>query len=528
MNMLRNLEKRILDLDAQASVVQQRHIRFDDNKTILYTPNNEVKIYEPSPTGSAFHRDIDRCRLVLGQYGSGKTTMCLQEIVRRAVAMPAWFNGTIRKSKWAIIRNTSGELVTTTLQSWLMWFGDLGMIEKRQKPVLTYEHAFNDDYGRIELELIFLALDRDDDIRKLKSLEITGCYFNELSEIPKAAFDHITSRLRYPSQDFCPEEYWSGIIADTNPPDTDHWIYKLFEEQRLPGFKIFKQPPGLLSDADGKLLQLADGRYIDNPDHDNYKHLKNKDYYSDAAIGKDMEYIKVYCLGQYGSLRTGKVVYPDYNDDLHSCDDLSPIPGLPLYVGQDFGLTPAAVVIQFTPRGQLLILKEYISEDMSINTFAENILIPGIKQDFPGYTVKCIYADPAGEARNQAFDELSCIGVMRTLGLNVYSADTNDLEARLNAVKFFLNRMVDGKPSLLLDRKNAPTIRKGFIKDYYFRKIKAAGEERYHIEPVKNSASHPHDAVQYVALAFAGNNIEKLNDKPKEKMEFLQTFRWSN
>jgi len=526
--MLRNLEKRIIDLDAQASVVQQIHISFEGNKTILYTPNNGVKIYEPSPTGCNFHSSNDRVRLVCGQYGSGKTTMCIQDIPRRAAQMPAWFNGTIRKSKWAIIRNTSGELVTTTLQSWLMWFGDLGMITKRQKPVLTYEHAFNDEHGRIEIELIFLALDRDDDIRKLKSLEITGCYFNELSEIPKAAFDHITSRLRYPSQDFCPEEYWSGIIADTNPPDNDHWLYKTFEEQSLPGFRIFKQPPGLLMDTDGKLLQREDGRYIDNPDHDNYKHLKNKDYYSDAAIGKDMEYIKVYCLGQYGSLRTGKVVYPDYNDDLHSMSDLQPIPGLPLYFGQDFGLTPAAVIVQFTPRGQLLILREYLSEDMSVNTFAENILIPGIKRDFPGYKLEIGDADPAGDARNQAFDELTCIGVMRSLGLNVVAADTNNLEPRLNAVRFFLTRMVDGKPSLLVSREHCPTIRKGFIKDYYFRKIRAAGEERYHIEPVKNSCSHPHDALQYVALRFAGSHVQAMQDKPKNNNDFLPVFNWSN
>ena len=523
--MLRSIEKRLQNLNDKVSTGLQRHVLFDENKTIILTPYGE-KIYVPSNTGNAFHSSNDRCRLVLGQYGSGKTTMCIQDIPRRASEMPAWFNGTIRKSKWAIIRNTSGELMTTTLQSWLMWFGDLGMIEKRQKPVLTYEHAFNDDKGRIELELIFLALDRDDDIRKLKSLEITGCYFNELSEIPKAAFDHITSRLRYPSQDFCQADYWTGIIADTNPPDTDHWIYKTFEEQQLMGHKIFKQPPGLLMDDKGTLIKRDDGRYIDNPDHDNYQHLKNKNYYSDAAIGKDMEYIKVYCLGQYGSLRTGKVVYPEYNDDLHSVNDLLPIQGLPLYIGQDFGLTPSAVVVQFTARGQLLLLKEYTSEDMSINTFTENVLIPGISRDFPGFKIAAVEADPAGDARNQVFNELSCIGVMRTLGLNVNAASTNDPDSRQNAVRFFLTRMVDGKPSFMMDRKNCPTVRKGFIKDYYFKLIKAVGSERYKTEPEKNYASHTHDALQYVSMPFAGSNVTKINEKPGSNYKPLPSFQW--
>lgn len=525
--MLRNIEKRLNNLTEKLNSVENIHIKFEGDNTIIYTPYG-VKIYEPSNTGRDFHNSNDNCRLVLGEYGSGKTTMCLQEIPKKAAAMPPWFNGTIRKSKWAIIRNTSGELMTTTLQSWLMWFGELGMIDKRQKPVLTYEHAFNDEYGRIEIELIFLALDRDDDIRKLKSLEITGCYFNELSEIPKAAFDHITSRLRYPSQDFCRDNYWSGIIADTNPPDTDHWIYKLFEEQQLHSHRIFKQPPGLLMDSDGTLIKRDDGRYIDNPHHDTYKHLKNKNYYSDAAIGKDMEYIKVYCLGQYGSLRTGKVVYPEYNDDLHSMNDLLPITGLPLYIGQDFGLTPAAVIMQFTSRGQLLILKEYTSEDMSINTFTENVLIPGISKDFPGFKIASIEADPAGDARNQAFNELSCIGVMRSLGLNVYPASTNDPDSRHNAVRFFLTRLVDGKPSLVLDRKNCPIIRKGFIKDYYFKLLKTIGSERYKNEPEKNYASHSHDAVQYCALKFAGSNVSKITDSNASKYEPVSTFQWSN
>jgi len=526
--MLRNLANRIDQIDNMVSTVNKCHIKFVGNSTVIQSDDNEVKTYEPSTTGINFHSCDDRIRLVLGQYGSGKTTLCLQEIVRRACQMPAWHNKSIRKSRWGVIRNTSGELYTTTLQSWLMWFGDLGMVYKRQKPVLTYDHSFNDEHGRVELELLFLALDRDDDIRKLKSLELTGCYFNELSEIPKAAFDHIMSRLRYPSEDFCRDPYWYGVIADTNPPDTDHWIYKTFEELKLPGYRIFKQPPGLLLDGEGKLIVGADRRYIDNTEHDTYRHLKNKNYYSDAAIGKDQEYIKVYCLGQYGSLRTGKVVYPDYNDDLHSVDELQPIPGLPLYVGQDFGLTPASVLLQFTPRGQLLVLSEFTSNDMSINTFTENILIPRIKIDYPEFKLASIEADPAGEARNQVIDELSCIGVMRSLGLEVYAASTNNIDSRHNAVRYFLNRMVDGNPCLIIDRKKCPTLRKGFIKGYYFKKLNIIGEERYKVEPDKNEFSHVHDALQYGALKFAGSHIESMHSKPKDNLPPFTVFNWSN
>ena len=141
----------------------------------------------------------------------GTTTAC---------SMPYWSNGR-RRARGLVIRNTSGELATsTTLQTWLQWMGDLGDVTKRRKPLLTYEHAFNDGNGIVELELIFLALDRPDDVRKLKSMEATFAYLNELSELPQNVLSHIKGRVngRYPSKSFCAEPYWSGILADTNTP----------------------------------------------------------------------------------------------------------------------------------------------------------------------------------------------------------------------------------------------------------------------------------------------------------------------
>jgi len=203
------------------SIVRQdtQHIYFDKDETRIYASDKD-KIYIPNPTGELFHADDTFVQLIMGPYGSGKSTICVNKIVRHACSMPRWKNGR-RRAKWLIIRNTSGELQSTTLQTWLQWFGDLGDIRKRQKPLLTYEHTFNDGRGLIELELVFIALDRDEDIRKLKSIEATAAYINELSEVPQAVLHHLIGRVnhRYPSQAFCSEPYWSGIIADTNPPD---------------------------------------------------------------------------------------------------------------------------------------------------------------------------------------------------------------------------------------------------------------------------------------------------------------------
>lgn len=516
---MRSLNTRLYNLEETTKLSNNQHVIFLPDKTIILSkPNN--KIYIPSKTAELFHKDETFIKLVMGPYGSGKSTMCLHEIVRRACAMPVWRNGR-RRSRWAIVRNTSGELNSTTLQSWLLWFSDLGDINKRQKPLLTYEHIFNDGKGIVELELVFIALDREDDIRKIKSLEVTGAYINELSEVPSGALSHFKGRVnhRYPSVSFCKDNYWSGIIADTNPPDTDHWIYRDFEIQGIDSYKIFHQPPGLLKNEDNEWYQ--------NPDCDNFNNI-NKNYYTLLASGQTEEFVKVYCLGEYGIVGTGKKVYPEYNDDFHSAEIVEPIQGEEINVGWDFGLTPACIVTQITPRGQLLVLKEYTSEDMGIRSFAEHVVLPSLKKDFPynpkiGFSV----ADPSGIKRDEIMAEFSAIGELNKLGITTVGASTNDIETRISSVRYFLNSMVDGKPCFLLSRKNCPILRRGFAKDYIYKRVAIVGEERYRDKPDKNMSSHPHDALQYITLELASNKMSnETNSKLKVSM-YNPTFSFS-
>ena len=507
----------------------EHHISIYDDHSKLYT-EDKPRIYIPSVTGNAFHHDDSFVRLVMGPYNSGKSTMCVHEIVKRTAQMPAWFNGR-RKARWAIVRNTSGELHSTTLQTWLTWFSDLGHIEKRQKPLLTYHHTFNDGNGLIELELIFIALDRDDDIRKIKSFEVTGVYINELSEVPKAVLSHFKGRVnyRYPSRDFCGMQYYSGIIADTNPPDIDHWIFTLFEEQGSSGHRIFRQPEGLSAVTEeeiahnqnvGKTKEICKSAkgclYVTNNICDNYEHMA-PDYYLKLAEGQSDDFIKVYCLGDYGTVSEGKVVYAEYNSDMHAVEKLEAVQGLPLTLSWDFGLSPACLVMQLTTRGQLLVLKEYQGEDMGIRSFAESIVLPELHKDFPYNTIGLSLADPAGAIHDQIYEELSCISELNTIGIPTIAASTNDIEPRLQSVRYFLNTLVDGKPRLLVSRTGCPILHKGFVRDYYYKRVAFTGDERYREVPHKNYASHLHDCLQYGCLNYAADSISKAKQANVEK-----------
>lgn len=510
---------RFAHLQESRNMAQHQHIRFDEKETIIYG-RDKNKIYIPTTTGQLFHDDTSFVKLIMGPYGSGKSTLCINEIVKSACRMPKWWNGR-RRSRWAIVRNTSGELQSTTLQTWLTWFADLGDIAKRQKPILTYEHMFNDGEGIVELELIYIALDRPDDVRKIKSLELTGVYLNELSELPFNVLSHFKGRVngRYPSRSFCAEPYWSGIIADTNPPSDSHWIYKDFEEKQTPNYKLFYQPPGLLKDADGIWQR--------NPNADNADHL-SEDYYVKLAQGQTEEFVKVYCLGKWGSVGTGKVVYPEFNSDIHAVSDIEAIQGEHVHLCWDGGLTPACAVLQMSERGQLRVLKEYIGMDMGIRTFAESVVIPGVARDFPYCKIGSSVFDPAGGARDAIVEEMSCIGELNNLGIKTEAARTNDLDARIGAVRFFLNRMIDGKPAFVLSKKGCPTLYNAFVKDYVYKQLAVPGEIRYKEKPDKNMASHISDAIQYGCLEFASDRI--MQDKqPVNKINMNNpVFRWQN
>jgi hypothetical protein len=505
-----SIARRISNIEKNRMKVFEKHIHIDNERMIINAIDGD-KVYVPTTTGKLFHLDDNFVRVIMGPYGSGKSTLSIAEIVKRACAMPVWHNGR-RRSRWGIVRNTSGELQSTTLQTWLAWFGDLGDIRKRQKPILTYEHCFNDGHGLVELELLFIALDRPEDVRKIKSLELTGCYINELSEVPKAALAHMKGRVnRYPSKAFCHEPYWSGIIADTNPPEDDHWIHQDFEDTHFDSHRLFKQPPGLIKDDDNK--------WVRNPNADNADHLPDN-YYEMLAKGQSEEFIKVFCLGEYGAVGFGRRVYPEFNPDFHAVDSLDAIQGTDLLLGWDFGLTPACVVMQLSARGQLLILKEYVADGMGIRSFAESIVMPGLLKDFPYCKVGKSVADPAGNHRSEVIEEMSCIGELSSIGIPTIAARSNLLEPRLGAVKFFLNRMIDGKPALLLDKKKCSVLFKGFVKDYVYSRIAVSGEERYKDKPNKNMASHPHDALGYGCLEVASDQItqEKMGGKPPVNM----------
>lgn len=512
-----------------------QHVRVNDDYSIEFLDSG--KVYIPSATARAFHADKSKVKHLMGPFGSGKSTMSLMDIVIISTKMVPCLDG-IRRLRGAVVRNTAGEIETSTYPSWMLWCDRLGNIKRRKKPNFVMHHTFNDGNGLIELELFFLGLDREDHLNKLKSTEFTFCYANELSELPSQLIDFMKGRLgRFPSRimlegnvaeddnEDWEAPYWHGIISDTNPPDTDHWLYKMFEITKPQNYRIFKQPPGLVKDENGL--------WIRNTKAENLKYL-SIDYYTQHVGAATEEFIKVYCCGEYGILINGKAIYPQYNDDIHSLPDIKLNPDYPLHLGWDFGLTPACVIAQHVD-GCLLLIKEFVTDYCTVEDLANLVVKPWLNQyarDMKIASSDHDPSDPASAANGGTSKQI----LDQAFGLPSLPAVTNDPINRINAVKSFITKLNHkGKPCLQLSRSGCPTLRKGFMGDYHFRKLRVTGEEKYEEKPNK---THPisdiHDAVQYVSLRINFNEQFKLRDNYSEiinatnQAELNEKNTWGN
>lgn len=196
----------------------------------------------------------------------------------------------------------------------------------------------------------------------------------------------------------------------------------------------------------------------------------------------------------------GKPVFVDYVRNFHSVvGKIEPEPGLPLLIGWDFGLTPAAIICQLVGK-QLRVLKELLEDDGSIDKLAP-VVWRYLCTEFPEWartadTSILGFCDPNMNARKDT-DERTCASVLRTNGFTRLHPGPVQWEPRRRAVESFLVRIDKGMPGLLVSRSECPVLQEGLSGGYQYPE-KYAELEPSKITPLKNRFSHPHDALQYV------------------------------
>lgn len=450
--------------------------------------------YAPPKSLSAFFTSDKFISLVVGPFGSTKTTAGILKIAYHAKKMAPCTDG-IRRSRCAWVRNTREQLRDTSIPDFMKWFPD-GVAGD----FLKTENKFLLRFDDVECEVLFRGLDDSKDVRRLLSLQLSFAVMDEFREINKDIFETLQGRLgRYPDKMMVPPRpQWGnnskgnpigGCVTDagvsnahiwgmTNPPDLESY-WETFLSNPPDNCHVTIQPGGLSPEADW-LEFLPDG------------------YYDNLMKGKDQDWIDVYVNAKFGKNLSGMPVFRSFSRDLHVAKEpLRYIKSLnhPIIIGMDAALHPAAVFGQVDYKGRLLVLAEASADGMGAINFVREKIKPVLSQRFPG-AHSIIVIDPAANARSQT-DERTVLDVLRAEGLTVRTAPTNSIQSRISAVDAYLTRVADGEPGILIDPGCTQLI--GALAGKYKYRRKTDGETED-----KPDKSHPWsdiaDSLQYLCL----------------------------
>jgi len=475
------------------------------------------KVYEPLPSITGFHASDIENRCLVGPVGSGKSTAASMEI---ALLLPRHIANTygVTKTRWCIVRNTYRELVDSTRVT----FNELFPFEEWHEGDMISNLRFPPSKGcnyPLDVEVLFRSCNRPGDVKKFKSVELTGAWVEESIEVHEDIKKMLRNRIgRYPRKS--PVRFY---IETTNPPDVEHPVYWQYDWTPLgenpvtcPRDITKRMSPWAVPGPRPKRNPLP--RFFGwwAPPHENDKNLR-PGYYDDLLrdYANDPEWIKMYVEGRPGLRVLGRVVYANFNESHHVSREFLESNESPLYMGWDnSGNFPAAVLVQLRGPLSVQILAEFYSEREGIVDFTRKVL-QMVEEQCPGHLIAAHYGDPAGGAKfARASGGLTSNAQLQfeECGIVIIPSEQG-IYARIQAVDQMLSRN-DG---VLIDPRCTRLIN-GFSGGYvYPEKMGSQGE--YLQQPLKNSYSHLHDALQYLfARLFA------VRKRVEQEMQMRQVY----
>lgn len=451
-------------------------------------------------------------RLIAGPVGSGKTTACVIELLRRSFMQSAADDG-FRYTRFAVVRQTLKQLKDTVLKDCESWLQGLGSWKVSEN---TFHVQFND----VRSEWVFIPLEDAEDQARLLSMQLTGAWLSECVEMDINILGPVSGRLgRYPSAKRG-NPVWYGIVADTNMPvEMSDWYN--FMENLPPDWQKFVQPSGLSKEAENLNYLTQTDQTSKLPLDHPVRVAQGRKYYERFVdmYGADSDWVKRYVYAQYGDDPSGSAVFrASFKSDFHIVDDTMLIPGYPLIIGQDFGRNPWSLICQCDHMGRILVHQEVPATNIGLEKHVNEKLRPALMgEKYLGYKVATV-GDPAGVAKGSIAEE-SCFDALKRLGLPAFPAPSNLIEPRLRAVETYLGRQVNGGPALMISRKGCPWLCRAMSGGYRFTKNTKGGLRVVPEKDDKEGFSHVADCLQYVCLVAHGNMVgyimERMRPPPR-------------
>ncbi len=468
--------------------------------------------FEAPPTVGRFMASSAFVRLIAGPVGSGKTTGCIFELLRRACEQQPAPDGR-RYTRFAIVRQTLKQLKDTVLKDIVSLLDGICSYKVSDQTITI---SFGDVYS----EWLLIPLDDPEDQRRLLSMQLTGAWLSECIEMDLAVVTPLVGRCgRYPGAKLGGAT-WSGVIADTNMPSEGSEWHKVMTN-KPPDWQVFVQPGGLSPLAENLNWLNQNPQTLLLPFDHPERLAQGRLYYERNARNPSPDWVTRYVHARFGNDPSGKAVHRETfrrswhvikatvdKDGRRTC--IIPSPTSPLIIGQDFGRNPCAIIAQLDARGRLLILKELVAKDIGLELHVQRSLRPALMDERFIGKVSYIVGDPAGLQRSTSYEETS-FDLLKKLGLNAFPAPTNNIDKRIRAVDSFLLGSRDGGPAMLIDEDECPNLILALNGSYRFA-IRRNGETN--ALPEKK---HPHsdlaDALQYVCLVAQGGFAGYISNK---------------
>ena len=275
------------------------------------------------------HEDDNQHLAICGGKGAGKSYFCIQELIACAIEYPG--------TKWIIGRQTYQSLKDTTWADFYESVPDQ-IIKSYNKSEMIIT-LVNDSkfYGR--------ALDNP---KKFESMVICGFLLDEADEIKKEVYDTLKSRIRQmimvDGKRVTPRY---RTLLSFNPPDEDHWIIELFQQDKPKGHSIY---------------YCSTMNNLDNLPENYIPDLK-------ATYSEDMQQRIIH--GLPGRVHKGRPVYPSFK----SGNYIWPIEvdqKAPIFRVWDFGFNrPACLWLQYI-NGQARFLAELLGRQIYLENFIKD------------------------------------------------------------------------------------------------------------------------------------------------------------
>ena len=304
-------------------------------------------------------------------------------------------------------------------------------------------------YGR---RIYFEGVSDTEAESKIRGITLQGAYCDEITLYTEEFFGMLLSRLSQPG---------ARLFGTTNPDNPNHWFKQKYIDRR--------------DELDFLLMEflIDDNTFLD------------KKYVEELKKEYTGVFYRRFILGEWCSAEG--LVYPMFDKNLHTVEDIPPPEGLAeYYISVDYGtLNPCSMGLwRLDDRCAVRIKESYYSGRKSKKLLTDEEYYSRLQELAKGYNVTCVIIDPSAASFIEA--------IRRHGEFNVRKANNNVL----NGIRITGSLLQSGK--LLVHKSCADTIRE--FGTYCW-------DENSLQDTVVKDFDHAMDDIRYFCTTVAGKRL---------------------